>query len=314
MARIVLLWVTAPLAVACLLSTTARWWFAGEMAGDLSLHAAILLLPALIVWRRSVIVSALLLGAFVVGLLPSWRAAWEERAPAPASEQPAITVACANLYLYNDRAVRPQAVAAVLAEQPQLVVLAESISSIDRAGVPLLEYPYQIWQPQLGRKWQDCVVLLSKLPITASTIHDIETQPFISATVDANGHPLHVIAVHTISPVSPARLVERNAQFERLSEHVSRLAQDGAPVLLLGDCNLTVASPVWRDLRDASGLRRAIGPEPASWHALLGPSGITIDHILGRGLALGPQTAFTIPGSDHRGLRGTIAWLPGNMP
>ena len=314
MARILLLWATAPLAAACLLATTGRWWFAGEVACNLSLHAAILLLPALIVWRRSVLVSTLLLGAFVIGLLPSWRAAWEERAPVPNPDQPAITVACANLYLYNDRAVRPQAVAAALAERPDLVVLAESISSVDRACVPLLEYPYQIWQPQLGRQWQDCVVLLSKLPITASTIHDVENQPFISATVDVNGRPLHVIAVHTMSPVSPTRLAERNAQFERLSEHVARVAKDGAPVLLLGDCNLTVASPVWRDWRDASGLRRASGPEPASWHDLLGPYGITVDHILGRGLALGPQTAFSIPGSDHRGLRGSIAWLPGNTP
>ena len=39
---------------------------------------------------------------------------------------------------------------------------------------------------------------------------------------------------------------------------------------------------------------------------LVDVDGARIDHIVGRDLALGPQTSFDIPGSDHRGLRGTI--------
>jgi len=43
---------------------------------------------------------------------------------------------------------------------------------------------------------------------------------------------------------------------------------------------------------------------------LVGFLGIAIDHFVGHGLAMTPPTAFTIPGSDHRGLRTTIRLPP----
>lgn len=299
-----LLGCSLPLAALCLLAPTARWWFVGEMACNAGLHAAVLLLPAVIAWRRSPAVCGTLVLLVLLGATPWLRAAWEERAPRAAPTATAIPVACANLYLYNEPGNRPAAVASILAGKPAIAVLAESITSSDRAQIPLLDYPYQIWQPQLRRKWRDCVVLLSKYPITRQVVHDLDTQPFIEATLDIDGRPLHVIAVHTMAPVTPDKRLERDAQLADIGALVASL--DG-PVLLMGDCNLTVASPAWRDLRQASDLRRAAQREPASWPSQLGAFGITIDHILGRGLLLGEQEAFTIPGSDHRGMRGTIA-------
>ena len=303
MLRRYLLILSLPLVALCLLAPTAGWWFPGELAASASLHAALLLLPVLIVWRRSALIGGGLLLITLCGAMPSLLAAWEPRAPVASATATGISVACANTYLYNERAVRPAAIAAALEGTPDIVVMAESIASVDRPLVSLETYPYQLWQPQLRRKWRDCVVLLSRFPITSSTVHDADTQPFLEAELDVAGKPLHVIAVHTMSPVSPAQLIERNAQLTGIGTLVASL---NGPVLLLGDCNLTVASPAWRALRDRSGLRRAAQPEPATWPDVLGPFGITIDHIVGRGLALGPQTSFDIPGSDHRGLRGTI--------
>ena len=299
----ILLILSLPLVALCLLAPTAGWWFPGELAVSAALHAAILLLPALIVWRRSAWIGGGLLLTVLCGAVPSLLATWEPRAPLTTATGSSITVACANTYLYNAREVRPAAIAAALEGTPDIVVLAESISSVDRPLIPLQTYPYQLWQPQLRRKWRDCVVLLSRYPITSSAVHDADTQPFLQAELDVAGKPLHVIAVHTMSPVSPAKLVERNAQLTVIGKLVEDLK---GPVLLLGDCNLTVASPAWRTLRDRSGLRRASQHEPATWPDFFGPFGITIDHIIGRDLALGPQTSFDIPGSDHRGLRGTI--------
>ena len=298
-----LLGASLPLAVLCLLAPTARWWFIGEMACNAGLHAAVLLLPAVIAWRRSPTVCGALLVLVLLGASPWLRAAWEDRAPRVAPAATAIPVACANLYLYNEPAERPAAVASILAGKPAIAVLAESITSSDRSQIPLLDYPYQIWQPQLRRKWRDCVVLLSKYPIVREVMHDLDTQPFIEATLDVDGKPLHVIAVHTMSPVTPDKRDERDRQLSDIADLIASL--DG-PVLLMGDCNLSVASPAWRDLRARSGLRRAAQREPASWPSAFGGFGITIDHVLGRGLALGAQEAFTIPGSDHRGMRGTI--------
>jgi endonuclease/exonuclease/phosphatase (EEP) superfamily protein YafD len=64
---------------------------------------------------------------------------------------------------------------------------------------------------------------------------------------------------------------------------------------------------MWRSFTAHTGLRRAPGPAPATWPAALGPCGIAIDHVLVRGAALSPVTAFTVPGSDHRGLRATVS-------
>ena len=298
-----LLILSLPLVALCLLAPTAGWWFPGEMAASAALHAAILLLPALIVWRRSAWIGGGLLLVALCGALPSLLAAWEPRAAVAAVSGTTISVACANTYLYNEREVRPAAIAAALSGTPDIVVLAESIASVDRPLISLQTYPYQLWQPQLRRKWRDCVVLLSRYPITSSTIHDADTQPFLQAELDVAGKPLHVIAVHVISPVSRAKLDERNAQLTNIGTLVASL---NGPVLLLGDCNLTVASPAWRTLRERSGLRRAAQPEPATWPDFFGPFGITIDHIIGRDLTLGTQTSFDIPGSDHRGLRGAV--------
>lgn len=298
-----LLILSLPLVVLCLLAPTAGWWFPGELAASAALHAAFLLIPALIVWRRSTWIGGGLLLATLCGAMPSFLAAWEPRAPVATAADTAITVACANTYLYNKREVRPAAIAAALEGTPDIVVLAESIASVDRPLVSLQTYPYQLWQPQLRRKWRDCVVLLSRFPITSSTVHDADTQPFLEAELDVAGKPLHIIAVHAMSPVNPAKLIERNAQLTDIGTLTASLE---GRVLLMGDCNLTVASPAWRTLRDRSGLRRAAQHEPASWPDFFGPLGITIDHIVGRDLALGPQTSFDIPGSDHRGLRGTI--------
>jgi endonuclease/exonuclease/phosphatase (EEP) superfamily protein YafD len=302
-------------AAVCLLSPTAGWWFAGEIACHWGMHAAFALLPAVILWRQRRALAALVLCLMVIGCWPLLRAAWEPRAPLPAPDAQLIRIATANLNVYNRKDLRTPAINAVLAEQPDIFVLAESISSHDRALIPLDIYPHQIWQPQLQRKWHDCVALISKYPILRSAIHDLDSEPYIEATLDIDGRPLHVIAVHTQSPWSPDNWQRRNVQLAGIAVLVKDLAQrDPNPILMLGDWNLSVASPAWVNLRRTTQIQRVAQPEPATWRAELGPLGITIDHLFGRGLALGRQQAFTIPGSDHRGLSGTLVMEARSSP
>lgn len=306
--RLLLAAASALPAALCLLTPTAAWWFPGEVACHWGMHAGFALLPALIVWRERRVLSAGMLVLIILGCWPLLLTAWENRAPHPTASAATIRVASANLNVYNAKELRAPAIAAVLAQRPQIVALAEAVTSSDRPVVPMMDYPYQIWQPQLNRKWRDCVALLSVYPIIHSAIHDLDDDPFIEATLDVDGRHLHVIAVHTQSPWSPAHLGERDEQLRDIAALAADLVQrDPAPVLLMGDCNLSVASPVWRTFRQASGLLRVSQNEPSTWRSELGPLGITIDHILGRDLALGEQHAFAIPGSDHRGLSGTIA-------
>ena len=79
------------------------------------------------------------------------------------------------------------------------------------------------------------------------------------------------------------------------------------PVIVLGDFNLTPGTQMWRTFTGYTKLLRAPGPEPATWPAVLGPFGISIDHILARGAAISELTAFEIPGSDHRGLKAMVS-------
>lgn len=303
---------TFPFVLICLLTPTAGWCFPGELACHWGMQAAFLSLPAVIVWRRQRVIAALLLVSMALGSWPVFVAAWEPRAPVVV-DSPGLTsirVTSANLNVYNEKNLRAPTVAAVLAQQPQIIALAEGVTSSDRAQFVLTTYPYQIWQPQLTRKWRDCVALISVFPIVHSVIHDLEEEPFIEATLMIDGRRLHVIAVHTQSPWNPANWRERDQQLGHIAIVVNELSQrEPAPVLLMGDCNLSVASPAWSRFAAASGLLRVSQHEPSSWRSELGPFGITIDHILGRDLALGRQHAFTLPGSDHRGLSGTIGFL-----
>jgi len=308
--RRALLVASAPAVILCGLTPTAAWWFPGELACHWGMHAAFALLPAVIVWRERRLASGMLITLMTLGCWPLLLAAWESRAPVPQPDAPVIRIACANLNVYNTKEQRASSVQAVLAEQPDIFALAETISSSDRFVIPLDAYPHQIWQPQLHRKWRDCVALISKYPILRSVIHDLDSEPYIEATIDVNGHHLHVIAVHTQSPWNPSNWRERDLQLRDIGALIVDLTQrDPAPVLLMGDWNLSVASPAWRTLRATAGLLRVSAHEPATWRSELGPFGITIDHLMTRGLALGPQRAFTIPGSDHRGLSGTCAFI-----
>ena len=301
---------SAPAAAICLLTPTAAWWFPGELACHWGMHAAFGLIPVMIVWREQRAVAALLLSLMTIGCWPLLLAAWEPRAPLPSSGQKQIRIASANLNVYNDKALRTSAVMSVLGQQPDIFALAETISSSDRFSIPLDVYPHQIWQPQLHRKWHDCVALISKFPIVHSVIHDLESEPYIEATLDVDGQRLHVMVVHTLSPWNPSNWRERDLQLKDIGALVTDLVQrDPAPVLLMGDWNLSVASPAWTTLRQTAGITRVSQHEPATWRSELGPFGITIDHLMTRGLALGHQQAFTIPGSDHRGLSGTFAFV-----
>ena len=301
---------TTPAVLVCALSPTAAWWYPGELTCHWGMHAACALLPMIIVWRQQRAVAAVLLCLMIIGCWPLLRASWEPRAPLPAPAARQIRIASANLNVYNAKNVRPAAIQAVLAQQPEIFALAETISSSDRFVIPLDVYPHQIWQPQLRRKWRDCVALISKFPIVHSVIHDIDSEPYIEATLDVDGKRLHVIALHTQSPWTPHLWRERDLQLREIGPMVVNLVQrDPAPVLLIGDWNLSVASPAWVALRDTAGIMRVNQHEPATWRSELGPFGITIDHLMTRGLALGYQQAFTIPGSDHRGLSGTFAFV-----
>ncbi len=302
--REVILGLSLPAGVMCALAPTAAWWWPGELACHWGAQGAVLLLPAVALWAKRPRVSGMLMALVLAGAAPTFLAAWGPRATVP-GEGAGLVVASGNLFVYASPESRAAGVKALEAGDPGIIALAETIESEDRPRVDATRWPFQVWQPPGGRKFRDSVALLSRHPILSHEILDPEVQPLLVATLDVQGRLLHVLVVHTASPVSPAHTRYRNANYDLIATTARRLAATG-PVLLLGDFNGSPASPAW-DILAGAGILRPLR-EPATWVSLIGPLGIPIDHVLGIGLAIASPEAVTLPGSDHRGLITRVAW------
>lgn len=278
----------------------APWLWLGDLAVHWSGHAALGLLPALVYWRHRpgyvVPLALVLMAAF----LPGIRSMMEPRlAMVPAPAKP-ITVAFANVYDFNhDRSLALQTISGIDAE---IVGLAE-VSVQDRARITSPRWPFQHWEDRDGTL---SVALLSVHPILSTTLHDADGAGVLEAVLDiGQERRLRIIVAHLFSPKNGSATRERNQQLRLVAKLT---AADSTPLLLLGDLNISPASPHWRAFINDAGFTRAPGPSPATWPTSFGWCGIAIDHLLARQLGLTGVVTFPIPGSDHRGLR-AIAWL-----
>ena len=283
-----------------LAGTTAQWLWVGELAVHWSGHATLGLLPVLVLWWRRPRFAIPLVLLAMVGVMPGLRSLLEPRCAAAAGSATPLTVAFANVYDFNRE--RPRALEAIAGLDAEVIGLAE-VSVQDRPRFFATRWPFQHWE---DRAEVLSVALLSTHPIVTTTLHDVVGAGVLEATIDVGqGRQLQVIVAHLFSPKGGTTERRRNKQLHILSGLVT--ANHG-PLLLLGDLNLSPASPYWRTFINDTRLGRAEGLSPATWPAIFGFCGISIDHLLVRGLGLAGVQPFPVPGSDHRGLRAT-AWL-----
>ncbi|HYE07914.1 MAG TPA: endonuclease/exonuclease/phosphatase family protein [Planctomycetota bacterium] len=280
------------------LGQLAAWCWPGELAVSWSAHAAVVLLAPMILLRDTRRWRALCALAFAAGLWPSLMAAYERRAP-PVGAGATLTIAHGNL-LYSNRR-RDEAIDALVAERPDVLLLCEAVTA-DRARLEHdPRWPHQRWL--IGDLCGNAV--LSRFPITSAAEHVWSEKPAIAVVLDVGGRALRLISAHPRSPSWPSHVRLRDEYLVTLGE-VARAS--GEPLVVIGDLNVTVASPAWRAFRSASGLRRPLRTPP-TWPSHLGPLGIAIDHVLvGDGLAIDPPRALRLPGSDHRGVVARVAF------
>ena len=132
-------------------------------------------------------------------------------------------------------------------------------------------------------------------------------------TVDINGHPCRVTAVHPTSPMSSANFTGRHQHLASVQADIARWQQDhpNEAVVMIGDFNLTPWSPLFIDLLESSGLRHVAegtGMEP-SWYAFpVFPFGLVLDHCLVNS-RVKPVSYHFGPSvhSDHRALTVELA-------
>jgi endonuclease/exonuclease/phosphatase (EEP) superfamily protein YafD len=162
------------------------------------------------------------------------------------------------------------------------------------------------------------MILLVRDPQARVVVHRPTDDPrdaIFQVTIDLDGMPIHVLASHPVSPLTPTRAAQRDRALERLAS----LARDlKGPVVIMGDLNATPWSPRLQALvADAELIDSQLGHglQP-SYPADRGRFGLAIDHVLHTqeltavDRELGP--AF---GSDHRMMHARLALRPrGGQP
>ena len=269
------------------------------MAGlclHLSWQASLALLPAIIAVRRHRVRAGFLLVAMMVGFWPWVLAAYAPRTPI--ANHDSLKIATGNLFDFNEQ--RSTLLDTMVHLDVDLLavqeVLKEDEALLTASGPLTTSWPHAVWNHDrelLGS------ALLSRHPIIWSHIHDLEGFALIEALVRTPSGVLRVFVVHLASPKRPSRAAIQDRQLIRLAQLVQASAE---PVIIAGDFNLSSGAPQWRRFVTTAHVQRPPGMSPGTWPTWLGPLGIDIDHIAGRGVGLSLLQVLTLPGSDHRGL------------
>jgi endonuclease/exonuclease/phosphatase (EEP) superfamily protein YafD len=160
------------------------------------------------------------------------------------------------------------------------------------------DYPYRLAEV---RDDNFGIAMFSRIPLTNETVVEIGSAevPSIIADIRVNEQTLHLVGTHPLPPGSSAYARLRNEQLVALADHVR---SQSAPVILMGDLNVTPWSPYFADLLRDSGLKDSSRGHGlfGSWPAGLPGLRIPLDHCLVSpavhvaGKRLGPDV-----GSDH---------------
>ena len=218
-------------------------------------------------------------------------------------------VISANLWVHNTNPER--VLKFVREEQPDLAVFMEINSAMEQQLETLNDIlPYsssRLTPYRLG------TAIYSKTPLSNVQLQMFDTRSAsnMTASVEAGGQTISVVAIHPFPPVSSELFLDRNRAFSAVGDYIKSQSN---PVILAGDFNTTMWSPYYRRLARITGLKNSrygFGILP-TWpsdlaylrlpqlNALTKLAQIPIDHCLASpslkvvGMHTGPNV-----GSDH---------------
>lgn len=262
--------------LATLLGFLGRWGWFCDLASHFRLQYAWLLAVSAVWW--------LFLGQGGPALLACLGAAVNISVIAPlyakTTRPPSryiFRVLSANLWYLNRSHER---VRRFIRETNADIVVLEEASAAWLAALKDLQADYPYAKSVFLRKGFG-LLFCTRLPV--ETIEVVQTGqaglPSLMARVKLRGQELIVIGAHPASPGTPRRARQRNAQLRGLASFAASLE---APVMLLGDLNITSWSPGFKDLVRESGLRDSrlgFGLQ-ATWPVQLPWLRVPIDHCL----------------------------------
>ncbi|HAX74525.1 MAG TPA: endonuclease/exonuclease/phosphatase [Cyanobacteria bacterium UBA11372] len=142
--------------------------------------------------------------------------------------------------------------------------------------------------------------IYSKLPLENTSIIVWDgTLQFIYAEFKVEDKIVSIIGIHTSSPTDKRDFNQRNQQLAFLGDYLAKIKN---PVLVVGDFNITMWSPIYKQFIQKVGLkntRSGFGILP-TWSTKLPPLSIPIDHCLvSPNVKVLQMRASRYVGSDH---------------
>ena len=224
------------------------------------------------------------------------------RTPVPAAVPGvrAVRLFNANVYAWNDQ---PGGIAEeIRASRPDVVFLQEStpaiVEAIDATGA-LEELPHRLAVP---RSDPFGGLVAARWPLLDEEVVEVDGRPvLLRATVETEGGPLRLYAVHVVAPFGGGREPWIN-EMRRITDAVRA---EQLPVLMAGDFNATWGHRAMRRLLDAGLVDAAAArgrPFQMTWRqGRLLPPLTRIDRVLTTdGLAVVAIRTGDGRGSDHR--------------
>ncbi|MEX0727750.1 MAG: endonuclease/exonuclease/phosphatase family protein [Planctomycetaceae bacterium] len=253
-------------------------------------------------WRLFAFLPVVIHFAFIVG----WYLPGKSFFAAGSGKQP-VRLLIANVHTSNSQ--YEKLVALVEREQPDVIALNEVDLGWLTALKPLHErYPYRLEIPQSDNFG---IAIFSRLYIIHNDVFALgkDQPPAIEVAVwSDDNRELTVVAAHTYPPMGNRLMNARNRQLEILGKRMANI--DGSRVLV-GDFNVSMFSPYYRDLEATTGLenaRQEFGILP-TWPTRRRVMMIPIDHCLHSGdIEIHDCRVGADIGSDHLPLIVDIAF------
>lgn len=152
-------------------------------------------------------------------------------------------------------------------------------------------------------------LVIARVPLEGISVPEDERLPpaTVEVVVRLGGQSVHLLALHTLSPVTPSRSNERDRALDAVGDWQRELRH---PAVVFGDLNATRWSAAIRRLLDTTSLENSedgFGFQP-SYPAALGPLGLPIDQSLHTPeLTATERAQGPTFGSGHRSLSVTYA-------
>lgn len=188
----------------------------------------------------------------------------------------------------------------VTANDDDIVLLLEvTKKNIDFLQPLIRKYPHRLINLNIGSSGIG-TVLMSKFPILNHEVTKYSDfgNMLVSVTLGVNDKRVIMYAVHFPRPLE----IPDHARMEQFMSLAQQVRGQSAPVIVAGDFNETLYSPIFKRLLSISGLndsRGEFGWLP-SWPTFFPPLWIPIDHILvSPGIHVLKRATGSYIGSDH---------------